>query len=62
MSLNKKLYSVSDCYFADIRSYIRVNHKGIPNMITHAVIKDQIGSCWERDLTKDLLNVKVGTS
>lgn len=62
LSLNKKRYSVSDCYFANIRSYIRVNHKGIPNMITHAVIKDQIGSCWESDLTKDLFNVTVGTS
>lgn len=62
LSLYKKRYSVSECYFSDVRSFIRVNYRGIPCRITHAVIKDQIGSCWESDLTKDLFNVTVGTS
>ena len=60
-SLYRKLYSVSDCYFADIRSYIRVNHKGIPSTVYHAVIKDQMGLTWETDLPKKLWGASVGS-
>ena len=59
-ALRKKLYSVSDCYFAEVYSYWRVNPKGIPVKIYHAVIRDQLDLSWETDLSKDLLNVETG--
>ena len=61
ISLNKKLYSVGECYFADVNHYIRVNHKGMPCDVYHADIKDQAGQIWETDLPKDLRFVEVGT-
>lgn len=59
-SLRKRLYSVSDCYIADIMTYIRRNKHG-SSRIYHAVIKDQDGSEWETDLPKDLIRVSAGT-
>ena len=60
ISLYNKLYSVGDCYFADVQQVIRVNHRGIPCTIYHAVIKDQIGTTWETDLPKDLRLAQTG--
>ena len=61
-SLSKRLYSVSDCYFADVREEIRYNHKGIPAQVYHAVIRDQIDVSYEIDLPKDLRRATAGTS
>lgn len=61
-SLNKRLYSVSDCYFADVREEIRVSHKGIPAQVCHAVIRDQIDVSYEIDLPKELRKARTGTS
>lgn len=59
-ALLKRLYSVSDCYFADVQVQWRVNPKGIPVKIYHAVIRDQLDLSWETDLTKDLQYAEVG--
>ena len=61
ISLNRRLYSVGECYFADVKHYVRVNHKGMPCDVYHAVIKDQAGQVWETDLPKELRFVEVGT-
>ena len=42
ISLHTRRYSVGECYFADVRHLIRVNHRGIPCDVYHAVITDQI--------------------
>ena len=60
ISLHKKLYCVGDCYFADVQQVIRVNYKGIPCTVYHAVIMDQIGTTWETDLPKDLHLAQTG--
>ena len=60
ISLHTKSYSVGECYFADVRHLIRVNHRGIPCDVYHAVIKDAIGTTWEADLPKELRFVQVG--
>ena len=60
ISLHTRRYSVGECYFADVRHLIRVNHRGIPCDVYHAVIKDAIGTTWEADLPKELRFVQVG--
>ncbi len=62
LSLRKKRYLVSDCYFADIRPYMRYSYRGIPSRAYRAYIRDQAGTCWETDLPKDLIRATVGTS
>lgn len=60
ISLHTRRYSVGECYFADVRHLIRVNHRGIPCDVYHAVIKDAIGTTWEADLPKNYSYVQVG--
>jgi hypothetical protein len=60
ISLLTKSYSVGECYFDDVKHLIRVNHRGIPCDVYHAVIKDAIGTTWEADLPKELRFVQVG--
>lgn len=60
ISLHTRRYSVGECYFADVRHLIRVNHRGIPCDVYHAVIKDAIGTTWEADLPQNYSYVQVG--
>lgn len=59
-SLQHRLYTVTDCYFDDIQTYIRYTPRGMPVKIYHAVVRDEIGLSWELDLPKDLQRSLVG--
>ena len=60
ISLHTRRYSVGECYFDDVKHLIRVNYRGIPCDVYHAVIKDAIGTTWEADLPKNYSYVQTG--
>ncbi len=60
-SLKNRFYTVCDCYVANIHTYWRTTHRGVPVKIRHAVIRDQIDLAWETDLPKYLHWIREGS-